>query len=543
MPPSRAGYVPVGEGVRAALPGEQRTGTPDPNERVQVSVILRRATPIEVPGLPAWPMRREQFAARHGARAEDIDQVRQFAEVNGLTIVSADPVRRTVLIEGTLGAMTEALATSVANASYQGASFRALTEPVHVPAQLSDVVLGVFGLDTRPAAAPRSVLLRPEAARSSFSPLDLVQLYGFPPDFNGSGQTIAIIELGGGFRTGDLDTYFTGLGLATPSVQAVSVDGATNSPTGDPSSADGEVVLDIEVAGAIAPGASIQVYFAPNSFQGFIDAVSTAVLATDQPSCVSISWGNAESGWDSSSRTSMNSFLQDAAALGVTVCVAAGDNGSSDGVGDNRQHADFPASSPFALGCGGTTLDSADAVHIDSEVVWNDDTGATGGGVSDAFPLPDWQTGSGVPATVNPGNFQGRGVPDVAGDASPHTGYKIRVDGSDQVAGGTSAVAPLWAGLIARMNQYLGVGGLGFLNAVLYSDPQSQRTFNDITSGNNGSYAAAVSWDPCTGWGSPNGDALLQILSIWNFAQWQTGSLHCRDENRAEPPSRACRGL
>lgn len=524
MTVSRAGYVPVGEGVRAALPDEQRTGSPDPGERVRVTVVLRRATPVDLPRRPAQPLRREQFAARHGALTEDIDQVQRFAAANGLAVESADPVRRTVVIEGTLGALTEAFATTVATARYQGGSFRALTEPVHVPETLGQIVVGVFGLDTRPIAAPRSVLIRPEAARSSFSPPDLAALYHFPPDFNGSGQTIAIIELGGGFRTDDLNTYFTGLGLTVPSVQAASVDGAANSPTGDPNGPDGEVMLDIEVAGAVAPGASILVYFAPNSSQGFIDAVSTAVLATDQPSCVSISWGNAESNWDSSSSAAMNSFLEDAAALGVAVFVAAGDSGSSDGVGDGRQHVDFPASSPFALDCGGTILDSADAIHIDSEVVWNDDTGATGGGVSDVFPLPDWQAGVGVPPTVNPGNFAGRGVPDVAGDASPHTGYNIRVDGSDQVAGGTSAVAPLWAGLTARMTQYLGVGGLGFLATVLYGDTSAQQTFKDITSGNNGSYSAGTGWDPCTGWGTPNADALLQILGIWNFAQWQTGS-------------------
>lgn len=524
MTTPRAGYVPVGEGVRAALPDEERSGSPDPDERVQVSVVLRRAAPVSLPARPSPPLRREHFAARHGALPDDIEQVGRFAAENGLTVVSAEQARRTVVVEGTLGALTQAFATTVVTARYQGGTFRALTEPAHVPETLGDIVTGVFGLDNRPIAAPRSVLIRPEDARSAFTPLQVAAMYGFPPDFNGSGQTIAIIELGGGFVTEDLDAYFAGLDLTSPSVAAVPVDGADNSPTGDAQGPDGEVMLDIEVAGAIAPGASILVYFAPNSSQGFIDAVSTAVLAEDQPSCVSISWGNAEANWDPQSLASMNGFLEDAAALGVAVFVAAGDNGSADAVGDGQQHADFPASSPFAIGCGGTILDSADAIHIDSEVVWNDDTGATGGGVSDVFPLPDYQAGAGVPPTVNPGGFAGRGVPDVAGDASPQTGYSVRVDGSDQVIGGTSAVAPLWAGLTARMTQYLGVGGMGFLAPVLYGDTSAQQTFSDITTGDNGSYSAGPGWDPCTGWGSPGGAALLQILGIWNFIQWQTGS-------------------
>jgi kumamolisin len=517
------GDVPVGEGTRAALPGEQRTGSPDLDERVTVSVILRRAAPLDPPGAGARPLRRDQFAVRHGALPGDIEQVREFAVAAGLRVAAADAVRRTVAVEGTLGAVADAFGTAVSLVSYQGGTFRAPVRPAQVPAALAAVVEGVFGLDTRPVAAPRVRLARPEDAVGSFSALDLARLYGFPADLDGSGQTIAIVELGGGFTAADLDSYFSGLGLAAPSVQAQPVDGAGNSPTGDPDSADLEVMLDIEVAGAIAPGASILVYFAPNTNQGFIDALTMAVLAADQPCCVSVSWGNSEDAWDAASRSTMDGFLQDAAALGIPVCTAAGDNGSSDGVPDGLQHADFPSSSPFALACGGTTLNSADGTSIDSEVVWNDDDGATGGGVSDVFPRPAWQAGAGVPPTVNPGGFAGRGLPDVAADAAPSTGYAIRVDGSDLVAGGTSAVAPLWAGLIARLSQYLGDGGTGFLNPVLYGDPLSQQTFRDITSGNNGSYPAGPGWDPCTGWGSPGGAALLQVLAIWNFAQWQTG--------------------
>jgi kumamolisin len=520
----RPGFAVLGPGaVRSALPGERRMGNVVPDERAQVTVVLRHATPPEPPRLPVRSLPREVFAARHGAQEDDVQQVGLFAQAHGLDVVSVDRARRAVVLEGSVAALTYAFDTTLALVEIEGNTYRARTGPLHVPVPLEPVIEGVFGLDTRPVAQPRSVVARPEDVIGSYVAPDLARLYGFPEGFDGSGQTIAIIELGGGFTVTDLDTYFSGLGLATPLVEAVSVDAGANAPDGDPGGVDGEVMLDIEVAGSIAPGASILVYFAPNTDQGFLDAVSTAVLAPTRPACVSISWGSPEALQDPSYLTAMDGYLGDAATLGITVCVATGDNGSSDGLGGGLQHADFPASSPYALACGGTILDSGDGTSIDSEVVWNDDTGATGGGISDVFPVPDWQAGTNVPPTVNPGGFGGRALPDVAGDASPYTGYKVRVDGTDQVIGGTSAVAPLWAGLIALMTQYLGEGGTGFLNLVLYNDTSAQRTFNDITVGNNGSYQAGPGWDPCTGWGSPNGDRLLQILGTWVFAQTQTG--------------------
>jgi kumamolisin len=294
-------------------------------------------------------------------------------------------------------------------------------------------------------------------------------------------------------------------------VTAVSVDGASNQPVGDPNSADGEVLLDIEVVGAIATQAKIAVYFAPNTDQGFLDAITTAVHDNlRKPSVVSISWGGAESTWTAQSFTAYDQAFQDAGLLGVTVCCASGDDGSTDNVTDGAAHVDFPASSPNVLACGGTRLESSGG-KITSEVVWNEGTGngASGGGVSDQFPLPAYQAGAKVPVSVNPSHFQGRGVPDVAGDADPATGYQIHVDGQDAVFGGTSAVAPLWAALIALINQQLGKP-VGFLNTALYAKGTSGLT--DITSGTNGAYQAGPGWDACTGWGSPSGQALLAAL-------------------------------
>jgi kumamolisin len=225
---------------------------------------------------------------------------------------------------------------------------------------------------------------------------------------------------------------------------------------------------------------------------------------------ISISWGGPESSWTSQAMTAMDEAFQAAATLGVTVCIASGDNGSGDGVTDGASHVDFPASSSFALACGGTSL-KASLSAIDSEVVWNDgaDGGASGGGVSSFFATPAWQSSlSALGADGKSAALTHRGVPDVAGNADPETGYAVRVDGSAAVIGGTSAVAPLWAALIARVNQLSGKSA-GFLNPLLYQNAQALR---DITSGDNGNFEAAAGWDACTGLGSPNGGALRSVI-------------------------------
>ncbi|HKB30181.1 MAG TPA: S53 family peptidase, partial [Streptosporangiaceae bacterium] len=353
--------------------------------------------------------------------------------------------------------------------------------------------------------------------QQSYTPPQVGLSYQFPAGTDGSGQTLAIIELGGGFAATDLNAYFSGLGIAAPSVTAVGVDGAVNVAGQDPGGADGEVLLDIEVAGALAPRAAQFVYFAPNTDQGFVDAVSAAVHASQTPTAVSISWGQSEDSWTAQARTALDQAFADAAALGVTVCVAAGDNGSTDGQPDGQAHTDFPAASPHALACGGTSLVAdPSSGAVSSETVWNggQGQGATGGGVSDTFGQPSWQSGAGVPPRAGGGATTGRGVPDVAGDADPATGYQVLVDGRAVVVGGTSAVAPLWAALVCRLVQGTGTR-LGLLQPLIYagvSPGASVPGFRDITSGNNGAYAAGPGWDACTGLGVPAGVALLARL-------------------------------
>jgi kumamolisin len=483
------------------------------DETIDVSVILKPKVRATAPYQGGARLSREQFAARHGADSAVIEKVRQFAKENDLTVGEVSPERRTVHLEGTAANMIRAFEVKLDQYEYRGQRYRARTGVIKLPADLADSVEAVLGLDNRPHARTH-FRVRGEGARSastsaavSYSPRQVAELYQFPLDADGTGETVGILELGGGYQPADLKNYFASLGISEPTVVSVSVDQGKNAPT-TPDSADGEVLLDIEVIGAVAPGAKVAVYFAPNTSQGFQDALTTAIHdATNNPSVISTSWGSAESTWTAQAMTAFDSAAQDAAALGVTICAASGDNGSSDGVTDGANHVDFPASSPHILGCGGTGLQSSNEV-ITGETVWNDGAqgGASGGGFSDQFPLPAWQSSAGITAPTG----MGRGVPDVSGDADPETGYNVLVDGKSLVIGGTSAVAPLWSGLIALLNQKLGKP-VGFLQPVLYGLPETD--FRDITAGSNGAFSAGPGWDACTGLGSPSGENLLSALS------------------------------
>ncbi len=492
------------------FPDAIEVGPVTPDESVTVSVYLK--PPASLAALrPGERLSREEYAARAQAHAADLAEVERFAYEHGLGVLEADPVRRLVRLRGTAEAMQRAFGVELRHYQYQNRDYRARAGSVFVPASLAPLVAGVVGLDDRPQARRLRHILVTEAT-ATYTPPQVASLYNFPTQGNGQGQAVAIIELGGGYRTSDLQTYFGQLGLPVPAVTSVSVDGGQNAPT-NPQGADGEVALDIQIVGAVASGAHIVVYFAPNTDQGFLDAITTAVHdSANTPSVISISWGGPESSWTGQTIQLMDQAFQTAGTLGVTVCCASGDGGASDGVTtDSLAHVDFPASSPNVLACGGTRLESANGV-ITSETVWNDGSGsAGGGGVSDLFDLPTWQANAGVPPSINPDSLVGRGVPDVAGDADPQTGYQVLVDGQALTVGGTSAVAPLWAGLIALINEQLGKS-VGFLNPTLYQQINQAQAFHDIVSGDNNGYAAGPGWDACTGWGSPDGAKLLQAL-------------------------------
>ena len=491
--------VPLAGSERTAFeraPAETSTQIRD--EQATVSVVVRSKIALESGTLAQGSrISREEFASRYAADPAALELVRAFAGEFGLTLDESAPGPSTVSLKGSLSALEEAFGVTLDRHRIAEKTYRVRSGSIYLPEELAGQILAVFGLDDRPQAAPHFRIVSPRATGVSYTPVQVAALYGFPAEASAAGQTIGLIELGGGFQQDDITAYFTGLGLPVPDVVASLVDGGTNTP-GSADGADGEVMLDIEVSAAVASGAKIVVYFAPNTDQGFIDAVSAAVHdTTHKPGVISISWGGPESTWTAQAVSALDAACQAAAAVGVTITVAAGDNGSTDGVSGTANHVDFPASSPYVLACGGTKLEGSGST-IRSEVVWNELTaneGATGGGVSALFPLPAWQAKANVPAG-------GRGVPDVAGDADPSTGYQVRVDGQNMVIGGTSAVAPLWAGLIALANQANGRDA-GFVNPTLYG---ASSAFRDITKGNNGSFSAGPGWGCVHGPRQPDRD-------------------------------------
>lgn len=325
---------------------------------------------------------------------------------------------------------------------------------------------------------------------------DLCNAYSWPTGLAGGG-VIAIVELGGGWVQPDMDQFFQSIGQPVPQITDASVDGTQNSPDPGPNSADGEVALDIQVASAayyVATGnpATIRVYWAQD--------IAAAVRAATADACdvCSISWGADEANWGVQAGQDMEQAAADATSAGMVVFAASGDNDSSDG-GPTPANVDLPSSCPHVIGCGGTSKTAT------TETVWNNTPGnpsgeGTGGGYSTIFtPMPDWQIGA--------PNGPGRMVPDVAADADPNTGYNIVLHGAQVVIGGTSAVAPLYAGLFAAFGTKL-----GFITPKLYLN---QVCFNDITVGDNGAFRAQVGPDPCTGLGSPIGTRLANLFTTF----------------------------
>lgn len=513
-------FVELPGSIRAPLRDALDAGEWPKEERIDLSLLLRRSPfaerlpPMEELGsLPILDRRylsREDFATRQAVNPSDVERVRQFAAHHHLVVDEVLPVHRIVRVHGSTEDVAGAFGTGLRRFAHPTSPYVGHVGPIRLPQNLSGIVVGVFGLDSRPQLRPH-FRRNADPAAVGYPPPTVAQAYGFPSTVTGSGNSIGLLEFGGGYAASDLEMYFGGLGMPVPKVVAVGVDGAANSPTGNPNGLDAEVELDIEMAGALAPGATIAVYFAPNTEQGFVDALTTAIHdATNRPSVVSISWGGPEPSWSAQTRSAFESAVQEGATLGVTVIASSGDQGASDGEPSGALTVDFPASSPYLIACGGTSLELSGSTIV-SEVVWNDlseGEGATGGGVSEDFPLPLYQAGAAVP--LAPTGYAGRGVPDVSADADPNTGYAVFIDGQPSVMGGTSAAAPLWAALLVLLGEALGKP-LGFVNPLLYPAPASS-TFREIISGNNDGYSARPGWNACTGLGSPDGSSLLSAL-------------------------------
>ena len=528
------GRHPLKGSERKPLDGAKAVGKADPAERLQVSMMLRSR---DSAGLTEFikklekqqggHLSSEDFAQRFGTTSADIAKVKKFATAHRLKVVEEHAGRRTVVLSGTVAQFDAAFGVELQRFKFPGGSYRGYLGPVQLEDELHGVVEAVLGLDSRPAAKPNfRVLQSPGStaptrqephARGPQTPLQIAGFYGIGKGvFSGTGQgeCVAILEFGGGPNFDDLANYFSGLGInPLPKVDIISVDGASTKPTGDLNGPDGEVMLDIEIVGAVAPAAHIVVYIAPNTEGSWINAVSTAIHDTNnRPSVISISWGGSEVNWAPATIAVLESQFQAATAIGITVCVASGDKGSTDGLAGD--HVQFPASSPHVLACGGTQIFQNDVIDFVGEKVWNNDNGAaTGGGVSTVFQLPDYQSGKDPfkgPVMSSKGPLTMRGVPDVAGNADPESGWKVRIDGSDTVMGGTSAVAPLFAALIARINsEEPPRARVGFMNPTFYQNPE---ILTDITEGNNGSFQATRGWDACTGLGTPIGAKIHALL-------------------------------
>ena len=523
---------------RKARSGAKRTGATDPNEVFTVSVRVRRRT--DAPPLPdlaslaATPvgerkyLSREDFAAHYGAAQADLDKIAQFAKANNLEVLESSIPRRTVVLKGTAAQMSKAFAVELGTYETPTEKYRGREGAVHIPTDLANIVEGVFGLDDRQMARPqirRSGLkvadASPAQATVPLTPPQVAQLYGFPATPNASGQTIGILEFGGGYKLSDVQLFYKSVGAPLPSITAVSIDGQPNAPGSDDYTM--ETLLDIDVSGSVARGAKLAVYFAPWSEKGWVDAVTTAVQDhINKPSVLSISYGWPENEtilgltWSLAAIKAVNTTFQEAAVMGVTVFVSSGDNGSGCGIGDGKAHVLYPGSDPNVTCCGGTSISNVSGL-IFTEHTWPD----TGGGISDIFcppnfPLPIWQNWAGIPGSANDGH-KGRGVPDIAGNADPSSGYELFLNGANIGAvGGTSATAPLYAALTALTNAGLGEP-LGHLNPNLYAMPYAYvyRDINDGISNASGGapgYKSGPAWDACTGLGGVNGVALQNAL-------------------------------
>lgn len=496
------------------LEGLVPSGRPAGDQRIATTLILRAGrrgpTLEEARAHAAAGLSLEQHQELYGSSADDAKKVADFAAAYGLEVTASHPERRLMVLSGTVAEME--LAFGVTLEHFDGPIVRGFLGRLSLPASLRGVIEAVFGLEHVEASAAASV--DPDGSGGWLAP-GVARLYNFPPNA-GTGQCIGLIELhgaGGAYVPSDLDTYFTSseyLGFSSvPNVVDVSVGNGYN--TKNPSR--GECTLDISVAGAVAPGATIAVYFAPysNGQSGKGDYVQALCAAysdtTNRPTVVSSSYGYPQSTFSDSQLFAFEFVLLSFVSLGVTVCKASGDYGAYPGSGIK-----YPATSPSVLSCGGTYLTAPGGVR--TETVWNSGNGsASGGGVSETFPLPTWQTSAGVPAATN--GFVGRGAPDVGANASPSSGYVFCFQGKQVQIGGTSASAPLWAGLVALLNESL-PSNVGFVNPDLY-DFMNGDGFNQITSGYNGltssdPYSAGSGWNACTGLGTPDGANLLAYM-------------------------------
>ena len=547
-------HVVLPESNRPATRNAERLHDVDPNDRIEVTINLRGPKLPEANGAAQAPISRQDLESQYGAEPADAETVTRVLQQYGLTVENVSLGSRSMRVSGTAAQMEAAFQPKLGiyHSATQG-DFRGREGTLMIPADLNGIVTGVFGLDDRRvarrnspvAAAQRGAVKNPaKAAKKTnglqpLGPADFEARYNFPPG-TGKGQQIGIAEFDGGYFPDDLQAYCDKVGRPVPKVTTVAVgltpltlDQIRQLPAQqrkDEFGATVEVMMDVQVVAGLCPGAEIFVYFAPFTQKGWVDLLN-AVIAGDLASpCRSrLARGLTEDDpdWSEAARNAINDRLHAVSLLGTTVCISSGDDGSGDEMTDGRCHVDFPSSSPFVLSVGGTML-SATGTTV-TEVAWWQSPGtragkggATGGGVSIFFPRPPWQDVH--VESLNAGSIDGRVVPDVSALAGPPF-YDLILLGQDAPNGGTSASAPLWAALIARVNANLPAGKQQhFVTPLLYQNlpngkPAGEVACLDITIGQNAShprpgvgYQCEAGYDAVTGWGTPNGNALVAAL-------------------------------
>jgi kumamolisin len=524
-------------------PGSVAKRRTNPSKWIELTLGVPRRKPL--PDLSALDskrprersyMTRDQLRDEYGSDPSAVAKIERFAADHDLVVTRDERASARLGLAGTAANISAAFGVKLLDYSHPKlGEFHARTGPVTLPADVADAITGVFGLNNHRVMhrqpRPRQkigALTSMAATRPWFIPTELAGIYNFPAADAGS-QCIGLLEFGGGVEQSDVAAYFQKIGVPAPDVQIVAVDGVSTDATADPDST-GEVMLDIDIAGALACSAKIAVYFSTFDEKGLVDILSAVINdEANDPGVLSVSWGWDENQpfngsnilWSAAAIDHVNQSLLAAAQLGITVCVSTGDDGSEAQVKDGNAHVNFPATSPYVLAVGGTTLHArkySNGQTAVSEAVWNDGPGSgTGGGISDITPVPGWQEGK-VPRSINSGNFAGRAIPDVAANADPATGYLVMSGGQLGIVGGTSAAAPLWGSLITRINALL-KGRAGNFNALLYGSIGPAGVLRDITNGDNdtdglleGQFQAGPGWDACTGWGAPDGAKLLAAL-------------------------------
>lgn len=508
--------------IAGSIPGRKagaaRVAPAPAREPLDLTLRLRhgRSEPVDLQTLAADvaggrrpALTRREWASRFGAAAADIDVVTRWARRAGVVVTGVDAARRAVHVTAPAGRLARLFRITRVRYRHGAHTWASHTGAIHVPRAIAAIVTGVTGFHLEPAAshAARAHAAAASPRAVSFTPQAIARHYGFPRRVNGRGQTIGVIALGGGFRPSDLSAFFTAAKLPRPRVTAVGVAGARN----DASNPSGEVTGDIQLAGGLAPGARIAVYIAPNTEHGFVEAVSHAVHDRRRaPSVITISWGRNEMHWVRSTLRQFDEVLAEAAVLGVSVCCSSGDAGALADPLDRRPHVCFPGSSAYAIACGGTSLAPVRG-GARRERPWANRRGASGGGVSALIARPPWQAGVVAPGTTGRAR---RLVPDVAANADPNSGYRVCFRGTWVTGAGTSAAAPLWAALIARINQIAAADGrrAGLITPRLYAGYRAlvaDGAIRPIASRPR----QRPGWNRHTGLGVPHGSTLAAALA------------------------------